>query len=78
MFEQESSAISRIDSIHTRLILAFVSVVLLPMIVISAILAISTSESAQKHLAAQLDTKQAQTEHVQTTRVLLAVNAPVK
>jgi hypothetical protein len=77
MSGQASSTISRSDSIRTRLILAFVSVVLLPMIVISAMLAISTSEGAQKHLTAQLAAQQAQPESGQTTRVLLAVNGSV-
>jgi len=77
MSEQKTAAISRLDSIRTRLILAFVSVVLLPMIVISAMLAISESEGAQKHLAVQWEAKQMQTEYGQTTRVLLAVNGSV-
>jgi len=55
MSEQEPAAISRLDSIRTRLILAFVLIVLLPMAVISAVVAISGTEGAQMQLAAQLD-----------------------
>ena len=53
---QEAITISRFHSIRTRLILAFVLIVLLPMSIISAVLAISTSEGAHMQLAEQLDT----------------------
>jgi PAS domain S-box-containing protein len=55
MSEQKPAAISRLDSIRTRLILAFLLIVLLPMAVISAVVAISGTEGAQMQLAAQLD-----------------------
>ncbi len=55
MLEQKTATISRLDSIRTRLTLAFVLIVLLPMVVISAVLAISGSEGAQLQLATQLD-----------------------
>jgi len=55
MLEQKTATISRLDSIRTRLTLAFVLIVLLPMAVISAVLAISGSEGAQMQLATQLD-----------------------
>ncbi len=77
MPDHETITTSRVDSIRTRLILAFVSVVLVPMISISAMLAVSTSEGAQAHLAAQRKVQQAPTESVRATLVLLAVDASV-
>jgi PAS domain S-box-containing protein len=55
MLEQKTATISRLDSIRTRLILSFVLIVLLPMVVISAVLAVSGSKGAQLQLATQLD-----------------------
>ncbi len=56
MSENETIAISRFDSIRTRLILAFILIVLLPMAFISAVLSISGSEGAQLQLSSQLET----------------------
>ncbi len=56
MSEKETMTISRFDSIRTRLILAFVLIVLLPMTFISAVLSISGSEGAQLQLSTQLET----------------------
>ena len=56
MSENETIAISRFDSIRTRLILAFILIVLLPMAFISAVLSISGSEGAQLQLSTQLET----------------------
>lgn len=56
MTENETIVISRFDSIRTRLILAFVLIVLLPMTFISAVLSISGSEGAQLQLSTQLET----------------------
>lgn len=56
MSENATMTISRFDSIRTRLILAFVLIVLLPMTFISAVLSISGSEGAQLQLSTQLET----------------------
>lgn len=56
MSEKETIVISRFDSIRTRLILAFVLIVLLPMTFISAVLSISGSKGAQLQLSTQLET----------------------
>ena len=56
MSENETIAISRFDSIRTRLILAFILIVLLPMAFISAVLSISGSEGAHLQLSTQLET----------------------
>jgi len=56
MPEQDTITISRFHSIRTRLILAFVLIVLFPMSIISAVLAISGSEGGHMQLASQLDT----------------------
>ena len=56
MPDQESTTISRLDSIRTRLTLAFILIVLLPMAIISAVMAISGSEGAQLQLVNELET----------------------
>jgi PAS domain S-box-containing protein len=56
MSEKETIVISRFDSIRTRLILAFILIVLLPITFISAVLSISGSEGAQLQLSTQLET----------------------
>lgn len=55
MTENKPIAISRFDSIRTRLILAFILIVLLPMTFISVVLSISGSEGAQLQLSTQLE-----------------------
>lgn len=55
MSELETVSISRFDSIRGRLIAAFILIVLIPMAIISAVLAISGSEGAQAQLASALD-----------------------
>jgi|GEM_PF-1061238 len=52
---EQTTTISRSDSIRTRLILAFVLMVLLPIVVISVVVAISGLESAQMQLASHID-----------------------
>jgi len=56
MAERESATISLFSSIRTRLILAFVLIALLPMAVISAVLAVSGSKGAQAQFLTQLET----------------------
>ncbi len=67
MVEPKTKTTSRFDSIRTRLTLAFILIVLLPMAIISAVQAISGSEGAHLQLATQLDTAVAFKEYAVNT-----------
>lgn len=55
MSDLKITRVSRLDSIRTRLSVVFVLIVLLPMAIISAMLAISGSEGARAQLAGELN-----------------------
>ncbi len=55
MLEQETVTTSRFGSIRSRLILAFILIVLLPMTIISAVLAISATQGTQLQTSTQLE-----------------------
>lgn len=55
MTDLKITRVSRLDSIRTRLSVVFILIVLLPMAIISAVLAISGSEGARAQLAGELN-----------------------